>query len=45
MEEESASIFTPKDFPTLFKNKKDLLGSFLDRTREDRWKDYVGSEQ
>ena len=44
MEEETASILTPRDFPNLFSNKKDVLGGFLDRTREDRWKDFVGSE-
>jgi len=44
MEEETASILTPSDFPNLFSNKKDSLGRFLHRKREYLWKDFVGSE-
>ncbi len=43
-EEESASIFTPRNHPNLFSNKNDLLGGFLNRTREESWKDFIGSE-
>jgi cell division control protein 6 len=43
MEEETASISTRRHFPNLFR-KKSALRRYVDRKREDRWKDFVGSE-
>jgi cell division control protein 6 len=41
-EEESDEIFSSKGYQARFGKKRDILGDFLERKRDEGWKDFVG---